>query len=82
MKQLLVYWFDKIVPKERTKFNRELYGYLDTSNFGKYNYKRKGLLEKYKKLTKGAVLLENKPKKLDSFLKKSGVKYKIYKILS
>ena len=82
MRQLLIYWFDEISPKDRTKFNRELYGYTDTSNFGKYNYKREGLLKDFKKITKGVVLLEKKQSKLSSFLKNSKAKYKVFKILS
>lgn len=82
MKLLLIYWFNEISPKNRTKFNRELYGYTDTSNFGKYSYNRKGILKKYKKITKGVILLDKKPKNIDKFLKKNKAKYKFFKVLA
>jgi len=84
MKYLLIYSFEKISPKRRLKFNRILYGYVDSSNFGTYSYIRKGILEKenYKKLTDGVVLLDKKPKNLAKHLKEYGAKYHIFKVIA
>jgi len=82
MNKLLIYWFKKISPKERTKFNRKLYGYSDTSNFGSYTYKRKGLLKDYKKITKGVILLSKIPRKAKDLLKENKASFKIFKISS
>ena len=80
MKYLLVYWFKSITPKERTKFNRKLYGYSDSSNFGNYVYKRDGVLKNYKKITKGVVLMDQKPKNLHKTLKSANAEYKIFNV--
>ena len=45
-KQLVCYALKKTSPTIRTKLHRELYGYTDISNHGKYSYKRPGLLAK------------------------------------
>ena len=44
------------------QLSRALNGYKDYSNYGKYSYKRKGLLDKiaYKKLFRGVFLVKNK----------------------
>jgi hypothetical protein len=56
--KLICYSLKKITPSERTKLHRELYGYKDISNRGKYNYRRKGLANKIKckKITNSVIL--------------------------
>jgi len=53
-------------PKIRSKFNRELNGYLDVSHGGKYKYKRKGLLDSiiHKKPAKNTLVIMNEPAKI------------------
>ena len=58
---------------KKPKFVRELYGYSDKSNFGRYNYKRDGLLSRLKhtKPSKSAVIVKREEAHvLRSFLKK------------
>jgi len=83
MKYILIYGFKSIIPKKRLYFNRQLYGYLDSSNFGAYNYFRKGILEpkSYERLGKGIVLLSKKPKDLIKFLKFYKANYRIFKVV-
>ena len=83
MKYLLIYGFKAIIPKMRLQFNRKLYGYSDSSNFGKYNYFRKGILEpsSYERFAKGVVLMNRKPKNLIKFLKSYRAKYRILKVI-
>ncbi|MBL7100779.1 MAG: hypothetical protein ISS23_02370 [Nanoarchaeota archaeon] len=47
-KTLICYTLRKKSQSARTKLHRELYGYKDISNHGKYTYKRKGLIHKTK----------------------------------
>ena len=51
---------------ERSKFNRQLNGYKDTSHGGKYKYKRSGLLESiiHKKPAKNTIVVANEPAKM------------------
>lgn len=83
MKYILVYGFDSISPKKRLEFNRKLYGYSDFSNYGNYNYFRKGILESntFKRLAKGVILMDKKPQGLIKLLKNYGADYKIFKVI-
>lgn len=82
MNYILVYGFSLISPKKRLEFNRKLYGYLDSSNFGNYTYFRKGVLKPktYEKLAKSIVLLYKKPKELIAYLKSYKANYRIFKV--
>lgn len=84
MKYLLIYGFKEIIPKIRLQFNRKLYGFSDSSNFGDYNYFRKGILElnSYKRLAKGVVLMNKQPRGLIKFLKSYGAQYQILKVIA
>ncbi len=57
---LFVFEFEKRKPKEVTRINRELFGYVDHSLHGKYVYKRDGLLSKYdlNRIAKGVILTD------------------------
>jgi len=83
MKYILIYGFKSIDPKKRLEFNRKLYGYSDFSNFGSYTYFREGILnpKTCERLTKGVVLLHNKPKNLIKLLKEYKANYKIFKVV-
>jgi hypothetical protein len=61
-KVALFYALEKEDPSTRTMIHRELYGYKDISNHGKYTYKRKGILEtvRHKKLLGSMLMLKQK----------------------
>jgi hypothetical protein len=84
MKHILIYGFKSINPKKRLEFNRKLYGFQDYSNFGSYSYFREGILKpkKHKRLTKGVVLLDKKPKELMKHLKIYKANYQIFKVVA
>ena len=82
MRTIICYSLGKIDPKIRTKFNRELYGYKDKSNHGRYNYNRKGILSKtkYKKPFDSVIILNSKGKKVIEILNKYNAKFISYKL--
>lgn len=84
MQYLLIYGFRAISPRKRLEFNRKLYGYRDSSNFGSYAYFRRGVLEpnSYKRLAKGVVLMRQRPKGLIKYLKSYKAKYRILKVIT
>ncbi len=85
-KYMIIYSLSKQKPKQKSKFNRELFGYKDNSNFGKYNYSRKGLLLKteFSKPFPTTIILRKtaikKIPKLRILFRKYKVKYRIYRI--
>jgi len=83
MKYILVYGFNSINPKKRLEFNRKLYGYIDYSNNGQYTYFRKGLLNSnnYKKLAKGVILLDKKPRGLNKLLNHYNSNFRFFKVI-
>lgn len=82
MTTIIIYSLPEITPKQRIKFNRELYGFQDYSNKGKYTYTRKGILQEqdYEKPSRGVIIVKTKEKKVINHLKKYGGKYKAYKL--
>lgn len=46
MKTLICYSLGKVESNVSRSLHRELYGYKDVSNHGRYKYKRKGLVDK------------------------------------
>jgi hypothetical protein len=40
------YWLRGRTSRERTQFNRKFLGFTDKSQFGKYSYRREGLMSK------------------------------------
>src|SRR3989338_3997930 len=82
---LVIYSFRKSVKRElREKLRREFLGYNDKSNFGKYDYKRHGLLSRlpHVKLGKSLVIIKNEDKrKVVKILKKYNVTYTVRNIL-
>jgi len=74
----VMFTFDTKNKKTRTKFYRELYGCINSSNFGKYKYKRKGLLSdtNYIKPTNSTIIIEHKQAPLlRKFLHKNKIKF-------
>ena len=62
----------KTTKSNTEKFCREFYGYTDKSNYGKYTYYRKGLLDvvPHIKLIRGAIIVQkNDQKKVITFLR-------------
>lgn len=60
VKKLISYTIEKMNPSARTKLHRELFGFTDSSNHGKYKYKRKGLVEETSsKRINDALILTN-----------------------
>jgi len=49
--KLVCYSLKHLMPVQKTKFQRELYGFKDISNHGKYVYRRKGLMSSIKHKT-------------------------------
>jgi hypothetical protein len=74
---MFVYEFEGRTPNQVGKINRELFGYKDRSNHGKYVYWRDGHLSKMvlKRLARGVILTDkvNDLEVLDA-LKKVGAK--------
>ena len=79
--KLIVYNLSKLDQYHKVLINRALFGFIDNSNKGQYQYKRKGILDEIPKfrLPKGAVIVKNNDQdKIISILKKGKAKYDIY----
>lgn len=75
---IICYTLKKTTPTTRNKFKRELLGYTDHSNKGKYKYKRKGILQNIPHLRpiRSTIIIENKNKqKIIKFLQKYNAIY-------
>lgn len=62
----------RLEPAHRTKFFRRLYGWRDQSQYGKYEYKREGLLTHipHIRLTRGVFIVAQESKnKITKFLR-------------
>ena len=82
---IICYELPKTKPTARTKLHRELYGYKDVSNHGKYAYQREGVLSAVNgKRVMDAVLLVTQPhtRKIITILQKHGAKTHIFNILT
>jgi len=79
---IICYSLGSIEPKKRTKFNRELYGYEDQSNHGKYKYQRKGILSKIKheKPLNSVIITSENPQNIIKHLKNYKARYISHKI--
>lgn len=57
---MFVYSFEKRTANQVGKINRQLFGYKDKSNHGKYIYWRNGLLSKMalKRIARGVILTD------------------------
>ena len=82
-KTLLLYDLKNKNKVEKTHIVRSLFGYEDKSNMGKYNYKREGLLSKFKyeKLNKSAIFVDRKnEEEVKKMLRKFGLNVLIMRL--
>lgn len=81
-KTIICYTLGSIEPRNRSKFNRELYGYEDKSNHGKYKYQRKGILTntEYEKPLDSVLILTKNTRKVIQHLKNYKAKYISHKL--
>ncbi len=82
MAHIVIYTLPKTTPKQRLRFNRELYGFNDYSNRGSYRYYRKGILGKddYEKIARSVLVVKNKLNHVLGHLRNYKAGYKIFKI--
>lgn len=76
-KVMFVYEFEKRNPSKVVQTNRKLFGYIDRSFHGRYNYIRKGLLSEYdvERITKGVLVTDIvNDKKILNILHNQGTK--------
>lgn len=79
------YSIKHLTPVEQVKLQRELYGFKDFSNKGKYIYKREGLLNdsNHQKIYFTGVVVDNKIfKELIKILRKHKAKIHVQPFLS
>lgn len=82
--KLVCYSLGKVSNTIRRKFQRELYGYKDISNHGKYRYERKGLIHRIKcKRVMDSVIIttERNAPELIKLLKKYRAKVHVFVVL-
>jgi len=80
---LVVYDLTKIEHYHKVLFNRALFGFIDNSNHGSYQYKRKGILSEinHLRLLKGAIIVKKSEiYRIMPYFKKYKVKYQTYDI--
>ena len=69
---------------KKTLIHRALYGYTDHSNKGKYNYERKGALDKikYTKISNSVLLMDSKEARvLIPIFKRYNIKVNVLNLL-
>ena len=85
VKQIICYSLENSNAVNRTKLHRELYGYKDISNHGKYSYQRTGILQstKSKKITDVVILTsKNQSNKIIKILEKYMAKTYVFDIIT
>lgn len=73
-----------ILPKERTKFKKELSGHNDSSHGGRYKYKISGVLDEmpFIKPCNGAIITKSRNSiKIIKLIEKYKIEYKDYEII-
>ncbi len=81
--KVIFYSQKKIMPKQRTKFKKELAGHNDASHGGRYNYKIKGLLDgiQHIKPSNAALIVKTEDYKIIiTLMKKYSIDYVTYDI--
>ena len=81
--KLVCYTLGKISSTLRNKFKRELLGYKDHSNMGKYNYERRGILSKipnYRPIRSVIIIKEKDKNKIISLLKRYKARYATFDV--
>ena len=79
--KIVCYSIKHLKPVEKTMLQRELYGYKDISNNGKYMYKRQGLLNKsnHKKIYfTGLAVKDGLTDKLVELLRRHNAKIRVF----
>jgi len=82
--KLICYTLEKISPTKKTQFKRDLLGYKDYSNRGKYNYERKGFLSNipHYKPIKSVIIVKNQDEsKIIMILKKYKANYQSFEVI-
>ena len=82
---IIKYGMQNCNGQQKTAIKRAINGYNDYSNNGKYNYKRKGLLDEipHTRISKGVILIDKRHKiKLLRPLKKYGASYTVINVFS
>ncbi|MBU4117090.1 MAG: hypothetical protein KKG94_05035 [Nanoarchaeota archaeon] len=81
--KLIVYELSDLDQYHKVLVNRTLFGYLDNSNNGAYQYKRDGILDKipHLRLLRGAIIVKDKDQnKILLALKSHKVQPKVFEI--
>ncbi len=81
--KLVCYTLGEISSTLRTQFKRELLGYKDHSNMGKYKYMREGVLSKipnYRPIRSVIIIKETDKDKIISLLKKYKARYDVFDV--
>jgi len=81
--KLIVYELSDLDQYHKVLVNRTLFGYLDNSNKGAYQYRRKGILDKipHLRLLRGAIIVKDKDQsKILLALKSHKVQPKVFEI--
>jgi len=81
--KLICYTLGKISSTLRNKFKRELLGYKDYSNMGKYNYEREGILSKipnYRPIRSVIIIKKQDKNIVISLLKKYKARYDLFDV--
>jgi len=82
--KLICYTLGKASHKKRSKLKRELLGYIDKSNNGRYKYQRKGLLDDipHLKPIKSVIITKEEDfAKVEKVLKKYGAKTYVFDVI-
>ena len=83
--KLVCYHFGKIDPSRRMMFHKEMYGYKDFSNRGKYLYQRKGVLNtvKHRKILDCVILTDERgARTIVKILRKYQAKTFVFSVLT
>lgn len=81
--KLIIYELSDLDQYHKVLLNRVLFGYLDNSNKGSYQYKREGILSKIPnfRLPKGAIIVQDKDQnRILTILKKHKAKYNSFDV--
>jgi len=81
--KLIVYELSNLDQYHKVLVNRALFGYLDNSNKGTYQYRREGILDKipHFRLLRGAIIVKGKDQnKVLLALKSHRVQPKVFEI--
>lgn len=82
--KLICYNLENLLPTKRTQFKRDLSGYKDYSNRGKYNYSREGALQKipsYRPVRSVIIVRVQDESKITNILKKYKAKYQTFDVV-